>query len=186
VVDLPWVIATPAGDVTVVLDVDRYRISGPSGDHALATEPWNTDRARLVAHVEGYVEHHGGTFEPPPAPPPTDAPPERLFTSDLVESLRAATAAAKDEARGWTVELGGVLRVQLATVLLVHALGVATRTDVISPAAIQGKHLVRWRKAARAVGAVTIRLEGEIGWAATATSAETIPTGSRWTVEVGA
>ena len=43
----------------------------------------------------------------------------------------------------------------------------------------------RWRKAAREAGASTIRLEGEIGWAESTAVTEIVPTGERWSVEVG-
>lgn len=188
VVDLPWRITTPAGEVAVTVDGDWYRISGPSGDHVLSTEPRCTDRDRLVAHVEGYVTSNGGTFTAPlvdPAEPEPPAPPPRLWTGDLVNAVQAEFRAARERARPFQVDLGGILRAQIADVFLVWPDGTKTRTDAIEPAAIRGTHLLRWRKAAREAGASTIRLEGEIGWAESTAVLEIVPTGERWSVEVG-
>lgn len=190
VTDLPWRIPTPAGEVLVSLDTeaDRYRITGPSGQHSLATEPWNTDRARLIAHVIVFVESNGGTFTPPPDPAAASLPPRSVRESigAVAVRVREAIRSAKAEARPVTEARGGRLVVRLAEVLLVdHDLERVRpeAIDVIQPAALSGRHLTAWRKAARAAGAPCVLLQGAIGWTRSPGEEEE-PTDITWAVRV--
>lgn len=185
VTDLPWTIPTPAGDVTVTIEGDRYRIRGPSGEHSIGTEPWNTDRARLVAHVSTFVEVNGGTFTAPPDP---NAPKGREKVSSVAARVRIAVRKAREEGKEATAGRGGIVRARMAEVLLLDDSGerLSDAIDHVWPSAIRGGDLTRWRKAAKAAGAARIVLQGDVAWAQTFYSAEEEPLDGTWAIYIEA